>query len=47
LISLDSDERIQGNPRESNTRNLGILQRNGDAPRQSKWEARRVAVTGT
>jgi hypothetical protein len=29
LISIDSDERIQGNPRKSNPQNLGFLQRNG------------------
>ena len=29
LISLDSDERIQGNPRESNRQNRGFSQQNG------------------
>src|ERR1700727_2173845 len=29
LISLDSDERIQGNPSFSNPQNLGFSQRNG------------------
>jgi hypothetical protein len=36
LISLDSDERIQGNPRKSNTQNMGFSQQNGEAPRKPK-----------
>jgi hypothetical protein len=36
LISLDSDERIQGNPRKSNPQDRGFSQRNGRSPRQSK-----------
>src|ERR1700722_1809090 len=36
LISLDSDERIQGNPRKSKPHILGFSQRNGDRPRNSK-----------
>jgi hypothetical protein len=36
LISLDSDERIQGNPRKSNSRQLGFSQRNGRDPRKPK-----------
>jgi hypothetical protein len=36
LISLDSDEKIQGNPRKSNPQNLGFLQRNGRSPRKPK-----------
>ena len=36
LISLDSDERIQGNPRKSNPHNRGFSERNGPAPRKSK-----------
>jgi hypothetical protein len=36
LISLDSDERIQGNPRKSNPENLGFSQRNSDEPRKPK-----------
>jgi hypothetical protein len=36
LISLDSDERIQGNPRKSNLSNRGFSQRNGDEPRKPK-----------
>ncbi len=36
LISLDSDERIQGNPRKSNPQKQGFSQRNGDSPRKSK-----------
>jgi hypothetical protein len=36
LKSLDSDERIQGNPNESNSSKAGLSQRNGEAPRKSK-----------
>jgi hypothetical protein len=36
LISHDSDERIQGNPRKSNPHNRGISQRNGHEPRKPK-----------
>ena len=36
LISLDSDERIQGNPRKSNTQKRGFSQPNGQGPRKSK-----------
>src|SRR5271156_5887979 len=36
LISLDSDERIQGNPRESNPHEQGSSQRNGLGPRKPK-----------
>jgi hypothetical protein len=36
LKSLDSDERIQGNPNESNSSKEGLWQRNGEAPRKSK-----------
>jgi hypothetical protein len=36
LISLDSDERIQGNPRKSNPQNRGFSQRNGRSPRKPK-----------
>ena len=36
LISLDSDERIQGNPRKSNPHKRGFSQRNGEAPRKPK-----------
>src|ERR1700760_3073760 len=36
LISLVSRERIQGNPRKSNTRNPGFSQRNGNEPRKTK-----------
>src|ERR1700722_6906296 len=36
LKSLDSDERIQGNPRQSNPHNRGYLQRNGRGPRKPK-----------
>src|ERR1700688_1719826 len=42
LISLDSDERIQGNPRKSKPQNLGFSQRNGCEPRKPK-PARRTA----
>jgi hypothetical protein len=37
LISLDSDERIQGNPRKSNPHDRGSSQRNSDEPRKPKW----------
>jgi hypothetical protein len=36
LISLVSDERIQGNPRESNRPNPGFSQRKGREPREPK-----------
>jgi hypothetical protein len=36
LISLDSDERIQGHPRESNSLRWGLWERNGHAPRKPK-----------
>jgi hypothetical protein len=36
LISLDSDERIQGNTRQSNPHELGSSQRNGHKPRKAK-----------
>ena len=36
LISLDSDERIQGSPRKSNTHQRGPSQRNGQGPRKPK-----------
>jgi hypothetical protein len=36
LISLDSDERIQGNPRKSNPHERGFSRRNGDWPRKPK-----------
>ena len=36
LISLDSDERIQGNPRKSNPHKRRSSQRNGQEPRKSK-----------
>jgi hypothetical protein len=36
LISLDSDERIQGNPRNSNLHKQGFSRRNGEAPRKPK-----------
>src|ERR1700722_20161875 len=36
LISLDSDERIQGNPRNSNPHKLRFPRRNGEAPRRPK-----------
>jgi hypothetical protein len=35
-VSLDSDERIQGNPRKSKAPKSGLLQRNGRGPRKSK-----------
>jgi hypothetical protein len=41
LKSLDSDERIQGNPRKSNARKQGLSQQNGDKPRKSKQIDRR------
>jgi hypothetical protein len=41
LISLVSDEIIQGNPNKSNPHNLGFLRRNGPRPRKSKWTAGR------
>jgi hypothetical protein len=36
LIRLDSDERIQGNPRKSNPHKRGFSQRNGGPPRKPK-----------
>src|SRR5271168_5200572 len=36
LKCLVSDERIQGNPRKSNTSERGFSQRKGDQPRKSK-----------
>jgi hypothetical protein len=36
LISLDSVERIQGNPRKSNPHKQGFSRRNGAGPRKSK-----------
>jgi hypothetical protein len=36
LKSLNSDERIQGNPRESNPQKRGCLKRNGREPRKPK-----------
>jgi hypothetical protein len=36
LKSPDSDERIQGNPRKSNTQSQGFSRRNREAPRKSK-----------
>jgi hypothetical protein len=35
LKSLDSDERIQGNPRESNPDKRALSSRKGDEPRKS------------
>jgi hypothetical protein len=36
LKRLDSDERIQGNPRQSNAHKLGFSQPNGRDPRKTK-----------
>jgi hypothetical protein len=36
LISLDSDERIQVNPRESNSAESKFSQPNGEGPRKPK-----------
>jgi hypothetical protein len=36
LKRLDSDERIQGNPRDSNTLEVRFSRRKSDKPRQSK-----------
>src|SRR5580704_19557888 len=36
LISLDSDEEIQGNPRKSNPDKRGSLKQNGGRPRKPK-----------
>jgi len=36
LISLDSDERIQGNPRESNSQSARVSRDKGDEARKSK-----------
>src|SRR6202041_3634988 len=46
LISPDSDERIQGNPRKSNPQNRGFSQRNGEGPRKSKRIGRAHAARG-
>jgi hypothetical protein len=40
LISLDSDDRIQGNPRKSNTPWRAFSQQKGHAPRKSKQTGR-------
>jgi hypothetical protein len=40
LKSLDSDERIQENPRQSNPWAGGPSQRNGHEPRESKRDTR-------
>src|ERR1700722_13436283 len=40
LKRLDSDERIQGNPRKSNSHYRGISRRNSHAPGKSKPTAR-------
>jgi hypothetical protein len=39
LISLDSEERIQGNPRKSNGQESGFSQRIGGQPRKTKLTA--------
>ena len=39
LISLDSDEKIQGNPRKSNPLNRGFSKQNSHAPRHPKRPA--------
>src|SRR3984957_5737255 len=38
LKSLDSDERIQGNPRQSNPHEQGSSQRNGQGPRKTQTD---------
>src|SRR5579872_2804947 len=43
LKSLDSDERIQVNPRESNSQNLKSWRRNRHAPRKPKRGSSRAA----
>src|ERR1700722_10728396 len=45
LKNLDSDERIQGNPRKSNPHNRGFSQRNGGPPRKPKPGLSGAAVT--
>jgi hypothetical protein len=48
LISIDSDERIQGNPRKSNPHNPVFSQRNGEGPRKAKpigWTASQATQT--
>jgi hypothetical protein len=48
LISLDSHERIQGNPSFSNPQKLGFSPPNGEAPRKPKMIAvMRIATTST
>jgi hypothetical protein len=42
LKSLDSDERIQGNPRKSNPQKWGRLRRNRDGPRKPKTDRPRT-----
>jgi hypothetical protein len=44
LKRLDSDERIQGNPRESNPHNRGLSPRNGPLPRKPKRDPSSWAV---
>ncbi len=49
LISLDSDERIQGNPRKSNPLKRGFSQRNGPDPRKPMYgcpRSRKVFLIG-
>jgi hypothetical protein len=46
LKSLDSNERIQGNPRKSNPHDRGFSQRNGQGPRKPKRIDRTNAATG-
>jgi hypothetical protein len=46
LKSLDSDERIQGNPRKSNSGKWVFSQRKGDKPRKPKRLGRGRALKG-
>ena len=45
LISLDSDERIQGNPRKSNPQKRGFSRQKGREPRKSKRTCRTTIAT--
>jgi hypothetical protein len=44
LISLDSDERIQGNPNKSNLHSRRVLRQISHRPRKSKWTGPRPAL---
>jgi hypothetical protein len=47
LKNLDSDERTQGNPRQSNPHEPGSSQQNDQGPRKPKRKREGAAVTRT